>query len=63
MERRRERRVRGGRRRVSLAGRGDPVLPAAAGPGLWIAYQSVNHVSTERGRDGFTVRLTAGNPG
>ncbi|GAA2708810.1 anti-sigma factor RsbA family regulatory protein [Micromonospora olivasterospora] len=35
---------------------------AVGGLGLWIAYQSCNHVTSHRGPDGFTLRLTAGNP-
>ncbi|MGR6318336.1 sensor histidine kinase [Micromonospora soli] len=35
---------------------------AAGGLGLWITYQSCNHVALHRDADGFTVRLTAGNP-
>ncbi|SBT37434.1 sensor histidine kinase [Micromonospora auratinigra] len=42
------------------------LLPAgdgsAGGLGLWISHQSCNHVATHRDTDGFTVRLTAGNP-
>ncbi|MFI7489692.1 anti-sigma factor RsbA family regulatory protein [Micromonospora echinaurantiaca] len=38
-------------------GDGDP-----GGLGLWITYQSCNHVTMRRGADGFTLRLTAGNP-
>ncbi|TDC38494.1 sensor histidine kinase [Micromonospora sp. 15K316] len=57
---------------VSDAGDGpeDPfagLLPAGNGAtgglGLWITYQSCNHVSLHRsGPAGFTLRLTAGNP-
>ncbi|SCL23551.1 Anti-sigma regulatory factor (Ser/Thr protein kinase) [Micromonospora rhizosphaerae] len=56
---------------VSDAGDGpkDPyagLLPAnngsAGGLGLWITYQSCNHVAMHRGPDGFTMRLTAGSP-
>ncbi|MEU8296404.1 sensor histidine kinase [Micromonospora sp. NPDC048909] len=35
---------------------------ATGGLGLWITYQSCNHVSLHRGGDGFTLRLIAGNP-
>ncbi|WP_446219554.1 anti-sigma factor RsbA family regulatory protein [Micromonospora sp. IBHARD004] len=42
------------------------LLPAttgsAGGLGLWISHQTCNHVVLHRGPDGFTVRLTAGNP-
>lgn len=42
------------------------LLPAGTGEqgglGLWIAHQSCNHVCMHRGPDGFTIRLTAGNP-
>ncbi|MGK5738056.1 anti-sigma factor RsbA family regulatory protein [Micromonospora sp. URMC 103] len=42
------------------------LLPAGTGAtgglGLWITYQSCNHVSLRRGAAGFTLRLTAGNP-
>ncbi|MFC4145093.1 sensor histidine kinase [Micromonospora mangrovi] len=42
------------------------LLPAttgtAGGLGLWISYQSCNHVALQRDPDGFTLRLTAGNP-
>ena len=42
------------------------LLPAgdgsAGGLGLWIAHQSCNHVVLHRHPDGFTIRLTAGNP-
>lgn len=42
------------------------LLPAGTGVtgglGLWITYQSCNHVSLQRGAAGFTLRLTAGNP-
>ncbi|MCI4065162.1 sensor histidine kinase [Micromonospora sp. R77] len=34
----------------------------AGGLGLWISYQSCNHVALQRDPDGFTLRLTAGNP-
>jgi anti-sigma regulatory factor (Ser/Thr protein kinase) len=51
------------------AGPKDPfagLLPAAdratGGRGLWITYQSVNHAGTDRTPDGYTLRLTAGNP-
>ncbi|MEU4163421.1 sensor histidine kinase [Actinoplanes sp. NPDC026670] len=51
------------------AGPKDPfagLLPAGDGTngglGLWIAHQSCNHVALHRHADGFTVRLTAGNP-
>lgn len=56
---------------VSDAGPGptDPfagLLPvedgAPGGLGLWITYQSCNHVSRHRGPEGFTLRLTAGAP-
>ncbi|MEO3776466.1 sensor histidine kinase [Micromonospora sp. B11E3] len=57
---------------VSDGGHGpqDPfagLLPAGdgvvvGGLGLWIAHQSCNHVTSHRGPDGFTVRLTAGTP-
>lgn len=50
------------------AGPKDPfagLLPAtedsAGGRGLWIAYQSVNHVVATRTEHTFTLRLTAGN--
>ncbi|NES31578.1 sensor histidine kinase [Micromonospora terminaliae] len=35
---------------------------AAGGLGLWISHQSCNHVALHRDTDGFTIRLTAGNP-
>ncbi|MGW4945306.1 anti-sigma factor RsbA family regulatory protein [Actinoplanes sp. NPDC004185] len=35
---------------------------SAGGLGLWIAHQSCNHVALHRHPDGFTIRLTAGNP-
>ncbi|NES14874.1 MULTISPECIES: sensor histidine kinase [Micromonospora] len=35
---------------------------ATGGLGLWISHQSCNHVALHRHDDGFTVRLTAGNP-
>jgi anti-sigma regulatory factor (Ser/Thr protein kinase) len=35
---------------------------ATGGLGLWITHQSCNHVSMHRGPNGFTVRLTGGNP-
>ncbi|WDZ83260.1 sensor histidine kinase [Micromonospora cathayae] len=35
---------------------------AAGGLGLWIVHQSCNHVTMHRDADGFTIRLTAGNP-
>ncbi|HEX2774623.1 MAG TPA: ATP-binding protein, partial [Micromonosporaceae bacterium] len=42
------------------------LLPASNGSvgglGLWITYQSCNHVTMNRGPDTFTLRLTAGNP-
>lgn len=42
------------------------LLPAGDGTngglGLWIAHQSCNHVTLHRHADGFTIRLTAGNP-
>ncbi|GIG88381.1 sensor histidine kinase [Plantactinospora endophytica] len=42
------------------------LLPAAdggaGGLGLWITYQSCNHVALHRAPDAFTLRLTAGNP-
>ncbi|MCM0674862.1 sensor histidine kinase [Micromonospora phytophila] len=42
------------------------LLPASHGApgglGLWITYQSCDHVTGYRGEDGFTLRLTAGNP-
>ncbi|MEU4570474.1 sensor histidine kinase [Micromonospora sp. NPDC023956] len=51
------------------AGPKDPfigLLPVGDGTngglGLWIAHQSCNHVTMYRGTDGFTIRLTAGNP-
>jgi anti-sigma regulatory factor (Ser/Thr protein kinase) len=51
------------------AGPKDPfagLLPATdtsdGGRGLWITHQSVNHVTSERDADGYTLRLTAGNP-
>ncbi|SDS71305.1 sensor histidine kinase [Actinoplanes derwentensis] len=51
------------------AGPDDPfagLLPAGDGTngglGLWIAHQSCNHVALHRHADGFTIRLTAGNP-
>jgi anti-sigma regulatory factor (Ser/Thr protein kinase) len=56
---------------VSDSGQGpkDPfagLLPAvnrtAGGLGLWIAYQSCSHVTAHRGPDGYTLRMTAGNP-
>jgi anti-sigma regulatory factor (Ser/Thr protein kinase) len=56
---------------VSDAGPGpkDPfvgLLPTGdgldGGLGLWIAHQSCSHVALYPGADGFTVRLTAGNP-
>ncbi|NJP31083.1 anti-sigma factor RsbA family regulatory protein [Micromonospora thermarum] len=56
---------------VSDAGTGpaDPyagLLPAGNGSpgglGLWITYQSCNHVSQHHGPDGFTLRLTGGSP-
>ena len=56
---------------VSDAGKGpdDPyagLLPPAndkpGGLGLWITHQSCNHVTHHRDADGFTLRLTAGQP-
>ncbi|MFY1691648.1 anti-sigma factor RsbA family regulatory protein [Plantactinospora sp. WMMB782] len=56
---------------VSDAGGGpaDPfagLLPAADGAagglGMWITYQSCNHVAVNRSPGAFTLRLTAGNP-
>jgi anti-sigma regulatory factor (Ser/Thr protein kinase) len=51
------------------AGPKDPfagLLPASDGAngglGLWIAHQSCNHIALDRHADGFTIRLTAGNP-
>ncbi|MFG2108942.1 anti-sigma factor RsbA family regulatory protein [Micromonospora chersina] len=42
------------------------LLPAgngtAGGLGLWISHQSCDHVALHREADGFTIRLTAGNP-
>ncbi|MEO3922557.1 anti-sigma factor RsbA family regulatory protein [Micromonosporaceae bacterium B7E4] len=42
------------------------LLPAAdggaGGLGLWITYQSCNHVVLNRSQGAFTLRLTAGNP-
>ena len=35
---------------------------ATSGRGLWITHQAVSHVASQRSRDGFTIRLTAGNP-
>lgn len=35
---------------------------ASGGLGLWITYQSCNHVTVQRDGTGFTLRLTAGNP-
>ena len=35
---------------------------AAGGLGLWISHQSCDHVALHREADGFTIRLTAGNP-
>ncbi|MFC3504024.1 anti-sigma factor RsbA family regulatory protein [Micromonospora krabiensis] len=35
---------------------------ATGGLGLWITYQSCNHVCLHRDAHGFTLRLTAGNP-
>ena len=35
---------------------------AAGGLGLWISHQSCNHVALHRDAEGFTIRLTAGNP-
>jgi hypothetical protein len=32
------------------------------GLGMWIINQMCNHVVMHRGPDGFTIRLTAGNP-
>lgn len=57
---------------ISDAGPGpkDPfagLLPATdratGGRGLWIVHQSCNHVTAESSPDGYTLRLTAGNPG
>ena len=52
------------------AGPKDPfagLLPATdratGGRGLWIVHQSCNHVTAETTPDGFTLRLTAGDPG
>ncbi len=52
------------------AGPKDPfagLLPAddraVGGRGLWIVHQSCSHVIAERSPDGFTLRLTAGDPG
>jgi anti-sigma regulatory factor (Ser/Thr protein kinase) len=36
---------------------------ASGGRGLWIVHQSCNHVTAEVSPDGFTLRLTAGDPG
>ncbi|MEV0157675.1 anti-sigma factor RsbA family regulatory protein [Micromonospora sp. NPDC050686] len=58
---------------VSITDRGegpsDPfagLLPARhggpGGLGLWITHQSCNHVAQYRDVDGFTIRLTAGDP-
>ncbi|SCG69043.1 anti-sigma factor RsbA family regulatory protein [Micromonospora halophytica] len=56
---------------VSDAGKGpsDPyagLLPAPGatpgGLGLWITHQSCDHVAMQRGPDGFTLRLTTGDP-
>ena len=42
------------------------LLPAGdgltGGLGLWLAHQLCDHVTLTRGEDGFSVRLTAGNP-
>ncbi|MGC5050983.1 anti-sigma factor RsbA family regulatory protein [Micromonospora sp. DT48] len=42
------------------------LLPSAAGEpgglGLWITYQSCNHVTQHRDSEGFTLRLTGGRP-
>jgi anti-sigma regulatory factor (Ser/Thr protein kinase) len=42
------------------------LLPASNSPGggfgLWLAHQLCGHVALDRGADGFTVRLTIGNP-
>ncbi|MCZ7438652.1 sensor histidine kinase [Micromonospora sp. WMMC241] len=42
------------------------LLPAGDGTegglGLWISHQSCDHVTHHRDADGFTIRLTAGNP-
>ncbi|WP_199443165.1 sensor histidine kinase [Umezawaea beigongshangensis] len=42
------------------------LLPASNSPsggfGLWLAHQLCSHVTLDRGADGFTVRLTAGDP-
>jgi anti-sigma regulatory factor (Ser/Thr protein kinase) len=57
---------------VSVADGGDGpkdpfagLLPAGSEPGgrgLWITNMSCSHVAMHRGPDGFTLRLTAGNP-
>ncbi|GIJ73386.1 sensor histidine kinase [Virgisporangium ochraceum] len=51
------------------AGPKDPfagLLPAGDGTdgglGLWIIHQMCSHVTMDRRADGFTIRLTAGNP-
>ncbi|MFG1608321.1 anti-sigma factor RsbA family regulatory protein [Actinoplanes sp. NPDC049265] len=36
---------------------------ATGGRGLWIVHQSCNYVTAVSSPDGFTLRLTAGNPG
>jgi anti-sigma regulatory factor (Ser/Thr protein kinase) len=36
---------------------------ATGGRGLWIIHQSCNYVTAQTSPDGFTLRLTAGNPG
>jgi anti-sigma regulatory factor (Ser/Thr protein kinase) len=36
---------------------------ATGGRGLWIVHQSCNYVTAESTADGFTLRLTAGDPG
>jgi anti-sigma regulatory factor (Ser/Thr protein kinase) len=42
------------------------LIPAAhhgrAGYGLWLAHQLCTHVALHHDHNGFTVRLTAGNP-
>jgi anti-sigma regulatory factor (Ser/Thr protein kinase) len=40
-----------------------PERSSTGGLGLWITHQSCNHVVLARSDDGFTVRMTAGNPG
>jgi anti-sigma regulatory factor (Ser/Thr protein kinase) len=39
-----------------------PIENENGGRGLWIAFQSCNHVTMSPTPDGFTLRLTAGNP-